>query len=164
MSREYPRYPLVGVGAIVIKDSKILLIRRGAEPNRGKWSIPGGMVEPGEDPDKAALRELQEETGIIGKVLGLFGIYQYVERDNEGRVKYHFLLLDYLVEPIGGEPKASSDAMELRFTGLNEALSLDLTDTARQLIMDLLDSGFKPCGGGLVKYVNKESRNYRTRS
>ncbi|WP_243668330.1 NUDIX hydrolase [Vulcanisaeta sp. JCM 16161] len=106
MSREYPRYPLVGVGAIVIKDNKILLIRRGAEPNKGKWSIPGGMVEPGEDPDRAALRELQEETGIIGKALGLFGIYQYVERDKEGRVRYHFLLLDYLVEPIGGEPRA----------------------------------------------------------
>lgn len=64
------------------------------------------MVEPGEDPDRAALRELQEETGIIGKALGLFGIYQYVERDKEGRVRYHFLLLDYLVEPIGGEPRA----------------------------------------------------------
>lgn len=100
MSREYPRYPLVGVGAIVIKNSEILLIRRGAEPNRGKWSIPGGMVEPGEDPDKAALRELQEETGIIGRVISLFGIYQYIERDKEGRVKYHFLLLDYLIEPL----------------------------------------------------------------
>lgn len=159
MSREYPRYPLVGVGAIVIKDDKILLIRRDAEPNRGKWSIPGGMVEPGEDPDKAALRELQEETSIIGKVTGLFGIYQYIERDKEGRVKYHFLLLDYLIEPVGGEPRASSDAIELRFVDLRESLSLDLTDTARQLIMDLLDSGPRPCGGGLIKYVNKVSQN-----
>ncbi|ADN51163.1 NUDIX hydrolase [Vulcanisaeta distributa] len=160
MSREYPRYPLVGVGAIVIKNGEILLIRRGAEPNKGKWSIPGGMVEPGEDPDKAALRELREETGIIGRVIGLFGIYQYIERDKEGRVKYHFLLLDYLIEPISGEPRASSDAMELRFIELKEALNLDLTDTARQLIMDLLDSGPKPCGGGLIKYVNREFRNH----
>ncbi|MGC8606174.1 MAG: NUDIX hydrolase [Vulcanisaeta sp.] len=154
MSREYPRYPLVGVGSIVIKDGKILLIRRGAEPNRGKWSIPGGMVEPGEDPDYAALRELREETGIIGKVIGLFGIYQYLERDFEGRIKYHFLLLDYLVEPIGGTPKASSDAIELRFIGLREALNLDLTDTAKQLLMDLLASGPRPCGGGLIKLTH----------
>lgn len=161
MGREYPRYPpLVGVGAIDIKDDKILLIKRGAEPNRGKWSIPGGMVEPGEDPDRASLRELQEETGIIGKVIGLFGVYQYVERDNECRVKHHFLILDYLVEPVGGEPRASSDALELRFIGLREALSLDLTDTVRQLIMDLLDSGLKPCGGGFIKYVNKGSQSH----
>ncbi len=160
MSREYSRYPLVGVGSIVIKDGKILLIRRGAEPNRGKWSIPGGMVEPGEDPDYAALRELREETGVNGRVIGLFGIYQYVERDSEGKVKYHFLLLDYLVEPVGGTPRASSDALELRFTGLREALNLDLTDTTRQLIMDLLDSGFKPCGGGFIKYVNRGSQSH----
>ncbi|WP_054853944.1 NUDIX hydrolase [Vulcanisaeta distributa] len=160
MGREYPRYPLVGVGAVVIMDGKILLIRRGAEPNRGgKWSVPGGMVEPGEDPDRAVLRELQEETGIIGRSMGLFGVYQYIERDKEGRVKYHFLLLDYLVEPIGGEPRASSDATELKFIDLREALNLDLTDTARQLIMDLVDSGLRPCGGGLIKYVNKVSQN-----
>ncbi len=151
---------MVGVGAVVIMDGKILLIRRGAEPNRGgKWSVPGGMVEPGEDPDRAVLRELQEETGIIGRSMGLFGVYQYIERDKEGRVKYHFLLLDYLVEPIGGEPRASSDATELKFIDLREALNLDLTDTARQLIMDLVDSGLRPCGGGLIKYVNKVSQN-----
>ncbi|PLC67748.1 DNA mismatch repair protein MutT [Vulcanisaeta sp. EB80] len=152
MSREYPRYPLVGVGAIVIKDNKILLVRRGAEPNRGKWSIPGGMVEAGEDPKDAVLRELMEETGIVGRVLGLFGIYQYVELDTKGRVKYHFLLMDYLVDPISGEPRASSDALEVNFFSLSEALNLDLTDTARQLVQDLLSSGPKPCGGGMIKY------------
>ncbi len=117
------------------------------------------MVEPGEDPDRAVLRELREETGIIGRSIGLFGVYQYIERDKEGRVKYHFLLLDYLVEPIGGEPRASSDATELKFIDLRGALNLDLTDTARQLIMDLVDSGPRPCGGGLIKYVNKVSQN-----
>ncbi|MGC9152457.1 MAG: NUDIX hydrolase [Vulcanisaeta sp.] len=152
MSREYPRYPLVGVGAIVIKSDEILLIRRGAEPNRGKWSIPGGMVEAGEDPESAVLRELREETGVDGRVLGLFGIYQYIERDREGKVKYHFLLLDYLIEPINSAPKASSDALEARFVKLRDSLNLDLTDTARQLILDLLSSGPRPCGGGLIKY------------
>jgi ADP-ribose pyrophosphatase YjhB (NUDIX family) len=159
VSREYPRYPLVGVGAIVVKDNKILLIKRGAEPNRNKWSIPGGMVEAGEDPRDAVLRELMEETGVLGRVLGLFGIYQYVERDHEGKVKYHFLLLDYIVEPVGGEPRASSDALEVRFFDLSEALRLDLTDTTRQLIQDLLNSGLRPCGGGLIKYVNTEPRH-----
>ncbi|WP_069808315.1 NUDIX hydrolase [Vulcanisaeta thermophila] len=154
MSREYPRYPLVGVGAVVVYEgNRILLIKRGSEPNAGKWSIPGGMVEAGENPEEAVLRELYEETGVRGRVTGLFGIYQYIERDSNGAVKYHFLLLDYLIEPLGGEPRASSDAVDLGIFSVDEAMRLDLTDTARQLLMDLVRNGFKPCRGGLMRCV-----------
>lgn len=155
VSREYPRYPLVGVGAIVIRDTdEILLIKRGTEPSKGKWSIPGGMIEVGESSEDAVLRELREETGIVGKVRGLFGVYQYIERDVEGKVKYHFILLDYLVDNVGGELKASTDALEARFYKLADVSNLDLTDTTRQLIQDLLSAGFRSCGGCLIRYVS----------
>lgn len=141
MAREYPAYPLAGVGAVVLKGTQILLIRRGSNPGRGKWSIPGGMVEPGEVPEDAVLRELEEETGLLGRVRGLFGVYNYVERDLNGRVRYHFIILDYLVEPIGGELRPSTDALEARFVELAEAHSLDLTETTKSLINDLVKYG-----------------------
>jgi ADP-ribose pyrophosphatase YjhB (NUDIX family) len=147
MGREYPRYPLVGVGAVVINNGKVLLVRRGNEPGRGKFSIPGGMVEAGEDPKVAVVRELEEETGLKGEVRLLLGVYQYVERDGDGNVRYHFILLDYLVEVKGGSLRASSDAEEAVFVDIREALNLNLTETARELIQDLLVNGIKACVG-----------------
>jgi ADP-ribose pyrophosphatase YjhB (NUDIX family) len=147
MGREYPRYPLVGVGAVVINNGKVLLVRRGNEPGRGKFSIPGGMVEAGEDPKVAVVRELEEETGLKGEARLLLGVYQYVERDSDGNVRYHFILLDYLVEVKGGSLRASSDAEEAVFVDIREALNLNLTETARELIQDLLVNGIKACVG-----------------
>jgi len=147
MGREYPRYPLVGVGAVVINNGKVLLVRRGNEPGRGKFSIPGGMVEAGEDPKVAVVRELEEETGLKGEARLLLGVYQYVERDGDGNVRYHFILLDYLVEVKGGSLRASSDAEEAVFVDIREALNLNLTETARELIGDLLVNGIKACVG-----------------
>jgi len=147
MGREYPRYPLVGVGAVVINNGKVLLVRRGNEPGRGKFSIPGGMVEAGEDPKVAVVRELEEETGLKGETRLLLGVYQYVERDGDGNVRYHFILLDYLVEVKGGSLRASSDAEEAVFVDIREALNLNLTETARELIQDLLVNGIKACVG-----------------
>lgn len=144
MSREYPAYPLVGVGAVVLKEDEILLVKRGAHPGRGKWSIPGGLVELGETPEEAAARELAEETGLIGEVKGLFGIYQYVERDQLGRVRYHYLLLDYLVEVRDGSLNPGTDAEDARFFPLSEALRVDLTETTRELIRDLARYGPMP--------------------
>ncbi|MFB6490081.1 MAG: NUDIX hydrolase [Thermoproteus sp. AZ2] len=146
MAREYPAYPLAGVGAVVLRGTQILLIRRGSNPGKGKWSIPGGMIEPGEAPEEAALRELEEETGLLGKVRGLFGVYNYVERDSDGRVRYHFVILDYLIDPIGGELRPSTDALEARFVELAGAQSLDLTETARSLINDLIKYGGRALG------------------
>jgi ADP-ribose pyrophosphatase YjhB (NUDIX family) len=146
MSREYPSRPLLGVGAVVLRGDAVLLVRRGVEPSRGKFSIPGGMVELGEEPEEAVVRELMEETGLVGKVVGLFGVYGYVERDEVGRFRYHFVLLDYLVDA-KGEPRASSDALEAGFYEIRNALHLDLTETTRRLLMDILRNGAVPCGG-----------------
>ncbi|ABW02355.1 NUDIX hydrolase [Caldivirga maquilingensis] len=149
MSREYPKYPLVGVGAVVINNGKILLVKRANEPGKGKLSIPGGMVNAGEDPGDAAVRELEEETGLRGVVNLLLGVYQYVEHDDKGNVKYHFILLDYLINVKGGSLKASSDAAEALFIDLNEALNMNLTETTRELINDILSKGINPCVGSM---------------
>jgi len=146
MSREYPSHPILGVGAVVLRQGRILLVRRGVEPSRGKFSIPGGVVEVGEDPEEAVIRELAEETGLVGKVMGLYGIYKYIEVDEEGRFRYHFILLDYLIDAVG-EPRASSDALEAGFYEIDDALRMDLTETTRQLLMDITRNGAVPCGG-----------------
>mgnify|MGYP001770829990 FL=1 len=149
MDRTYPKYPLVGVGAVVINNGKILLVKRANEPGKGKLSIPGGMVNAGEDPGDAAVRELEEETGLRGDVNLLLGVYQYVERDDEGNVRYHFILLDYLINVKGGSLRASSDAAEVLFADLNEALNMDLTETTRELINDILTKGVNSCVGSV---------------
>ncbi len=144
MGREYPAHPLVGVGAVVLRGNSILLVKRGAPPGKGRWSVPGGLVEVGEAPEEAAVRELAEETGLRGVARGLFGVYQYVERDEAGRVRYHFLLLDYLVDIEGGDLKPSTDADDAAFVPLTRALEMDLTETTRQLIVDLTRYGPTP--------------------
>lgn len=150
MSREYTKYPLVGVGAVVINSNgEILLVKRGNEPGKGKFSVPGGMVEAGEDPRQAVVRELEEETGLRGVAKVLLGVYQYIERDPYGRVKYHFILLDYLVDVKGGALRASSDAAEALFINIRDALNLNLTETTRELINDLLRSGAGTCIGSV---------------
>ena len=112
--REYPEHPLVGVGGLIHRDGKILLIRRKFEPNKGRWSLPGGLMEIGEDPESAATREVREELGIQVAVDGLFQVANEVIRDDDGRVRYHFVLVDYIMVPTAGEITLNeeSDAYE----------------------------------------------------
>ena len=99
--REYPEHPLVGVGGFVHKDGKVLLIRRKFEPNKGRWAPPGGLLELGEDPEEAARREVREELGLEVEVEGLLQVANEVIKDEEGRIKFHFVLIDYLMRPLG---------------------------------------------------------------
>ena len=137
MPREYPEYPIVGVGAVVLRDNKILLVKRGYPPGKGKWSIPGGVPEVGESLKDAVLRELYEETGIEGRVKGVVFVGEYIERDENGRVRYHYVLVDFLVEPVGGRLRASTDAVDVGFFELSEALKLELTSSTRKLVEKL---------------------------
>jgi len=139
MSREYPEYPIVGVGAVVIVDDKILLVRRASPPGRGKWSIPGGVPEVGEKLRDAVLRELYEETGVKGRVLGLIDVEEYIEYDKENKIRYHYVLLDFLVEPVDkAKPKASTDALEAQFWNIDQALeTLELTISTRKLLLKI---------------------------
>lgn len=157
MKHTYPDSPLVGVGALVIKDGRILLVRRKYPPGRGKWSIPGGHVEVSESVTEAARRELLEETGIDAEPVGVVNVDDAIIYDDEGRVKYRYVLITVLMRAASDEPRAGSDALEARFYDIREALSLDLTDSIRGLIHKILEDRIpleKPCP------VNKYSPKY----
>ena len=141
MVREYPDHPLIGVGAVVLEGDKVLLVRRGREPRAGKWSIPGGLVELGERLENAVKRELYEETRIRGEPREVLRIDEYVERDREGGVRYHYVLIEYLVDPLDPleRAEAGEDATEVGVFELREALErLDLTEGTKKTLSELL--------------------------
>jgi ADP-ribose pyrophosphatase YjhB (NUDIX family) len=127
----YPKQPIVGVGAVIVDKGKIALIKRGNEPSKGKWTVPGGLVELGESLEEAVIRETQEETCLEVINPRLIDAVSYVELDAQGIVKYHYIILDYLVEVKGGTIKAASDAEELQWVPFDEVESYDLTASFR---------------------------------
>ncbi len=131
MKRLYPDQPVLGVGAVIIKDRQIALIKRGNEPSKGKWTIPGGLVELAESPEVAVIRETREETGMETTDPQLIDVVSNVDLDELGKVKYHYVIIDYLVHVVSGEARAASDAMELRFVRFDEVESFDLTTSFR---------------------------------
>ena len=129
MQREYPEAPLVGVGAVVVDQGRVLLVRRGSEPLKGHWSLPGGMLELGEPLSAGVAREVQEETGLVVEVMELVELLDRIHRDGE-RIRYHYVIADYVCRVVGGELKASSDADAVRWVDRAEwnshsALKLD---------------------------------------
>ena len=141
--RVYPKYAIVGVGAIVLDEDRILLVRRGSDPGRGLWSIPGGAVEAGEPLKNAVLRELKEETGIDGVVEGLYDIFEVIVPDSEGRIQYHYVILDFLVKPLSRTIRPGGDVVEAKWVKPDEALSMSLTRTTRKLIERILTRGLR---------------------
>lgn len=113
MSRQYPSHPLPAALAIVIRDGKALLVRRGSEPNRGIWGFPGGLIEVGESPAQAAIRELFEETGITASPGPVIDVFDSITLDPDGGVIYHFLLVAVLCRWEAGDGKAGDDAHDL---------------------------------------------------
>ncbi len=120
MRREYPDAPIVGVGAVVVKDGQILLVRRGNDPNRGWWSIPGGTVELGETLAQAAIREVREECQIEVEVGPVLSTVDMIQRDEDGRIHYHYVLIDLAARYQSGEPVAGTDALETRWVKEDE--------------------------------------------
>jgi len=100
--RKYPDRPFVGVGAVIVREGKVLLVRRKHEPLAGQWSLPGGAVEVGETLEACLVREMLEETGLEVSVGPVIEVLDRITRDDEGRVMYHFVLVDYLCWPTGG--------------------------------------------------------------
>jgi ADP-ribose pyrophosphatase YjhB (NUDIX family) len=107
--RRYPRHPILGVGAIIFRRDRVLLIERGKPPLKGFWSLPGGAVETGERLEESVRREVLEETGLVIKPVRLFTIFERIMRDDRGEAEYHYVLLDYLCRVTGGTLKAASD-------------------------------------------------------
>lgn len=108
-SRQYPERPIVGVGAVVVDGGNVVLIRRKYEPLKGHWSLPGGMVEIGEPLETALAREMEEETGLTVDVGPVIEVFDRITRDDQHRVRYHFVLIDYLCWPTSGTLRAGSD-------------------------------------------------------
>lgn len=136
--REFPDHPIVGVGGVVIQDDRALLIRRGSEPLKGEWSIPGGMLELGETLEDGVRRELREETGLDVRVLGLIEVFDRIvpepPPETPGPPRYHYVIADYLCEPLNGTPQPSSDVTELAFAAEDELERFRLTPTATRVL------------------------------
>ena len=110
MAREYPAHPVVGVGAVVVRDGKALIIKRAHEPRKGEWSLPGGLLELGESLQDAARREIKEETSLDVEVGPVIETFDRVHRDDQGRIRYHFVIVDFVCRPTRGEAMPGSDA------------------------------------------------------
>ena len=127
----YPDQPVVGVGAVIIKEGTIALIKRGNEPARGKWTIPGGLVELAESPEQGVIREAKEETGLDVDNPTLLDVVSNVDYDEAGKVKYHYVIIEYLVHVKSGTAQASSDAVELQWVPFNSVEDYNLTASFR---------------------------------
>ena len=132
--RLYSEKPMVGVGVLIRDGDRYLLIKRAAEPDAGLWSIPGGLVEVGERAAESATREAREETGLDVEVVEVLGVVDKILRDEESRVKYHFVIVDYLATPKGGTLKPASDALDARWVRAEEFPSYELSPTLVELL------------------------------
>lgn len=133
-SREYPERPAVGIGGVVISRNRVLLIRRGNPPLQGEWSIPGGMLEVGETLAEGVRRELAEETGIEVRVGELIEVSERISRDGAGKPEYHYVILDYFCEALGGEARPGSDVTDVAWVAEQDLEKYSLTATATQVI------------------------------
>jgi ADP-ribose pyrophosphatase YjhB (NUDIX family) len=132
--RDYPDRPVVGVGAVVLVEAKVVLIRRAHEPLKGAWNLPGGAVEVGETLAAACAREVLEETGLVVEVGAAIDLFDRIMLDADGRVQYHFVLVDYLCRPIGGELRCGTDASEIALADPSALGAYALTDKAIEVI------------------------------
>jgi 8-oxo-dGTP diphosphatase len=133
LRREYPSQPVVGVGVVIVDCGRLVLVRRGAEPALGKWSFPGGAVELGEAVRDAAVREAREECGLdVELVDGVpMDVYDILKVDEGGRLRYHYVLLQFLARPREGVLKPTSDVTDARWVSLEEVEKYDLTESVR---------------------------------
>lgn len=138
MQREYPDRPIVGVGAVILREGRVVLVRRGREPLRGQWSLPGGALELGETLTAGVVREVLEETGLVVRPLSLAGVFDRILPGENGRPQYHYVLVDYLCEPESGELCAGGDASEVCWCSADELESKGLADFTLELLKKVL--------------------------
>lgn len=124
MARDYPQAPVAAVGGIVLHEGAVLLIRRAYPPRQGEWSLPGGQLELGESLADGVRREVREETGLDVEVGAVVEVFDRVHRDDTGRIRYHFVIVDFLCAPRGGELRAGDDAVDVRWVARAEVAAL----------------------------------------
>jgi ADP-ribose pyrophosphatase YjhB (NUDIX family) len=141
--RRYPDRPIVAVGAIVVENGRVLMARRGKEPSYGLWSVPGGAVHLGEDLKTAARREIREELGVEVELTDVIELLERVTRDDEGRVQYHYVIVDYLARLANGEPRPSPEALEVRWIAPEEFPQFEMTRGTAEIILRIMETGRK---------------------
>jgi len=134
MKRDYPEHPIIGVGAVIIRGDRALLVRRATEPLKDEWSVPGGVLELGEKLRVGAAREALEETGLTVEVGEVLDVFDSIFPDADGRTQYHFVLIDFLCHPIAGEAKAGSDVSDVRWVTEPELGQLKLSDSIAEVV------------------------------
>jgi len=134
MKRDYPEHPIIGVGAVIVEAGRVLLVRRDTEPLRGEWSVPGGMLELGEKLRDGVRREVQEETGIDVETGEVLDVFDSIFTDTLGRTQYHYVLIDYLCRPLGGEPRAGSDVSDVRWVSVEALPAMNLRESIEQVV------------------------------
>lgn len=134
LSSDYPVQPQVAVGAIVFNNNRVLLVQRGKAPALGLWSIPGGSVELGETLQRATEREIREETGLTIKAREPVFTFDVIDRDENGRVRFHYVIVDLMADYISGELRAGDDALDVRWASSGETKSLNMSEKTRYLL------------------------------
>jgi len=131
---DYPAHPRVAVGAVIFKDEKVLMVLRGKPPAENKWSIPGGCVELGETLQEAAKRETIEETGIL--ILAREPVYTFdvIERDENGRVRFHYVIVDLAADYVSGEPRPGDDAVDVSWISPEDMKNYNVSAATRKLL------------------------------
>ncbi len=135
-----PAAPVVGVGGVVVRDGRVLLIRRGKAPLYGRWVVPGGTVELGETLEEALVREMEEETSLRVEPIEVLTVFDRIERDGE-RVVYHYVIVDYLCRWLSGEAKAGSDALDAAWATPEQLAGYDLPPKALEVVQDAFRRG-----------------------
>ena len=135
MTRRYPQKPLVGVGVVVFNENRqVVLVKRGNEPSQGLWAIPGGNVELGEQVRETAIREVKEECNIDIELMDLLGVVDLILKDENGRVQYHYILIDYLAQYTRGNIKAQSDISDIGWFYQHELQQLDIPEVTLKVL------------------------------
>lgn len=139
MSREYPSHPRVGVAAVVLRENQVLLVQRGREPGKGSWGLPGGMLELGETLAEGARREVMEECGVEIEVGPLVAVFEPMQRDEDGRLRFHYVVVDYLARYVSGEPRPDDDADDARWVDLDALELLPMRQETRHVIQQAVE-------------------------
>jgi 8-oxo-dGTP diphosphatase len=140
MKRDYPDRPIIGVGAVIVNQRRVLLVRRATEPLKGEWSVPGGVLELGEKLHAGVCREVLEETGVEVDPQEVLEVFDSIFNDQDGRTQYHYVLIDYLCRFASGEARAGSDVSEVRWATEDELASLGLRESIERVLRKALSA------------------------
>ncbi len=147
MAREYPAAPVAAVGAVVIEGGSVLLVKRAYPPRQGEWSLPGGQLELGESLQDGLRREVREETGLLVEVGAVVDVFDRVDHDGSGRIRYHFVIVDFLCRAVGGTLCAGDDAADVRWVPRQDLHALGVNSHAVAVIERGFLLGLDPAAG-----------------